>query len=121
MNITHRLLFLYEGGDSTIQEGSSSTINFVDLSPQTLASGSGLYGDRISGAGQFQPKTLSGGFTLALILRPIDLDVNHGIRLTIPNDSIDINPVSDVPEPSTWILAASTLALLGFKRKNRIS
>lgn len=121
VNFTYRLLLLYEGDQSAIQDGSSNTIVLIDLSPQTLASGSGLYGDRISGSSQFRPKTLLGGFTLALIISPIDLDVNHGIRLTIPTNSIDINPVSSVPEPSTFLLAASTLALLRFKRKNRIS
>ncbi len=121
-NFLYRLFIIYgssTGAPSPITDGNSNTIIFGETTTQQIASGNGYYGDEILGAGSFNLQNRFGLFTLELHILPTGLGVDRGILLTIPQNSIDLNPPNSVPEPSAIALTFAGLAVLALRRKQR--
>jgi len=68
---------------------------------------------------RFNLQNRFGLFTLELHILPTGLGVDRGILLTIPQNSIDLNPPDSVPEPSARVLTLTGLAVLALRRKQR--
>lgn len=102
-----------------IQDGTSNTILLGEGSVIEIATGNGYFGDQITGAGSFQLAGPTGPFSLALQIRPTNVAPGRGILLTIPQDSVDVNPVREIPEPGAWGLTAIGLSLFALQRSRR--
>lgn len=112
----YRLIMTYTT-PASIGDGSSNTITFGETTEQQIAAGNGYFGDDIIGLGSFPLLRRTGDFTLALQLQFTEIAVNHGVTLTIPENSIDVNPPSGVPEPAAAALAAAGLIWIGIKHR----
>ncbi len=102
-----------------IQDGTSNTILLGEGSVIEIATGNGYFGDQITGAGSFQLAGPTGPFSLALQIRPTNVAPGRGILLTIPQDSVDVNPAGEIPEPGAWGLTAIGLSLFALQRSRR--
>jgi len=125
-NLTDPRDFIYRlvlvlGSTTTeqIQDGTSNTILLGEGSVIEIATGNGYFGDQITGAGSFLLAGPTGPFSLALQIRPTNVAPGRGILLTIPQDSVDINPVGEIPEPGAWGLTAIGLCLFSLQRSRR--
>lgn len=116
----YRLVMVYTSPGEPINDGTSNTIFFRESTTtnQFIASGNGYFGDIVAGQTNFLLPVAAQNFRLVLTVEAAGLPSGKGILLTIPNDSIDVNPTGEVPEPGSLWLAALGLGL-GWKKLGR--
>ncbi len=118
-DFVYRLVILYGTLSGGIQDGTSNTIFLGEGLSAQIAAGNGYFGDEISGIASFAFQPLLGPFTLALYVTPVTVEVDRAIRLSIPENSIDLNPSPAIPEPSTYGFVVIGLVALAVRQGGR--